>query len=108
MRPPHRRKEAEVVPMAMLEDSEAHSTLEPLYADQERAERLLFALATDLRHLRIEEGTRALHLRALELKRAVARWPKDQPAAEARREVCEEVLSLHAETRARAARSPAR
>jgi len=97
--------EEEEVPMAMLEDSESCSTLEPLYADQERAERLLFALATDLRHLRIEEGTRTLHLRALELKRTVARWPKDRPAPDERRQLCEEVLSLHAETRARAARS---
>jgi hypothetical protein len=102
MRPSHPRKGEEVA-MAMLEDWEACSTLEPLYADQERAERLLFALATDLRHLRIEEGTRVLHLRALELKRTVARWPKDRPAADARRELCDEVLSLHAETRARAA-----
>jgi hypothetical protein len=92
--------------MAMLEDSEVHSTLDPLFADQQRAERLLYALATELRHLRLEEGTRGLHLRALELKRAVSRWPKDHPAASARRELCDEVLALHTETRAFASRTP--
>jgi hypothetical protein len=100
-----REAREEEAPMAMLEDSEAHATLEPLYADQVRAERLLFALATDLRHLRIDEGTRTLHLRALELKRVVARWPKDHPAADVRQELCDEVLSLHAEARVLVARS---
>jgi hypothetical protein len=89
----------------MLEDSEVHSTLEPLFADQQRAERLLFALATELRHVRLEETTRGLHLRALELKRAVARWPKDRPSATARRALCDEVLALHTESMAFASRA---
>lgn len=87
------------VAMSMIEDAELYASLDPLFADQYRAERLLFALATDLRHVRVEEATRALHLRALELKRVVARWPKDRPEHEARRALCDEVLALHGQTR---------
>ena len=68
-------------------------------ADVHRAEMLLFELATELRRLPVEERTRALHVRALELKHSLGRWPEDQPDDPARRAFCDEVIALQRETR---------
>jgi len=50
----------------------------------EHAERQLFALASRLRRVPASGPTRSLHLRALELKRELARWRAQPPDMEAR------------------------
>jgi hypothetical protein len=71
-----------------------------LAADQQRAERLLFELASDLRFLPLGDGTRQLHIRALEIKGAVGRWMLDPPGAIAREATCNEIVELQSQTRA--------
>ena len=80
-----------------------------LATDQHRAERLLTELAIELRRVPVDEHTRALHLRALALKRSVMRWPDDQPDESARHAVVDEVRVMQKEAldwrRASASRS---
>jgi hypothetical protein len=83
----------------MLVDPDGCPSPSDLEADQLRAEGLLFELAKDLRHVPLEERTRALHLRALALKQAVARWPQSAPDPASRQALCEEVLAMQRETR---------
>ncbi len=68
-----------------------------LAADQHRAERLLAELAIELRRVPVDEHTRTLHLRALALKRAVMRWPDDQPDESVRHAVVDEVRVMQKE-----------
>jgi hypothetical protein len=72
-------------------------------AQKHRADRLLYELAKDLRHLRVEQSTQALHVRALELKAHVSRWLEERPDARECEAVAEEILALHAEARERLA-----
>ncbi len=67
--------------------------------DQRRAETLLFELASALRFVPVEETTRDLHIRALELKRTVRDWMREPPAASAREATCDEILELQARTK---------
>ena len=63
------------------------------------AERLLFELAAELRFVPVEERTRRLHLRALELKREVRSWRTQPPELAACDALCDEVQSLADEAR---------
>ncbi len=65
--------------------------------DARHAEALLYDLATVLRCVPLGSHTRALHVRALELKRDVCRWPADRPAPSARRAALEELVGLRRE-----------
>jgi hypothetical protein len=71
-----------------------------LTADQMRAERLLYELASELRFVAVEERTRQLHIRALEIKGAVTRWSRERPEARVREAMCDEIVALQARTRA--------
>jgi len=75
-------------------------TSDSLEAWIDYAERCLYALAHDLRRVPFVDGTRRMHLRALELKRAIARWREECPSVEARAAALDEVEQL-----ARAVRS---
>jgi hypothetical protein len=80
-------------------DRNSSPTSSALAADQVRAERLLFELATDLRFVAVEECTRDLHIRSLEIKGAVRRWIDEWPDARAREATCEEIVALQTRTR---------
>ncbi|HZU83102.1 MAG TPA: hypothetical protein VE987_09310 [Polyangiaceae bacterium] len=67
--------------------------------DRAHAEALLFDLAADLRLVPVEETTRALHIRALQLKANVVLWSADSPDEGARRAVCAEIAALHEQAR---------
>jgi hypothetical protein len=67
--------------------------------NKSHAEALLTALAADLRHVPVEEATRALHTRALQLRAAVAVWSATSPDENTRRSTCDEILALHCEAR---------
>jgi len=84
------------MPSVTANDKFSSSTLS---ADQSRAESLLAELAMDLCVVPVEDRTRALHLRALALKRAVMRWSEDLPEESIRRIVLDEVLAIQAEAR---------
>lgn len=73
------------------------TTLEEAIA---RAEKLLFALAIELRAVPVHEQTRAVHLRALELKRAVASWRASRPGEDERARVFEQIGALGREVQA--------
>lgn len=60
----------------------------------EHAERSLFALATELRRVPLAPDTRRLHLRALELKRAIKRWRDEAPDDAAIGAALEEIEEL--------------
>ena len=72
-----------------------------LAADQLHVQGLLADLAAELLRVPVEESTRTLHLRALALRRVVMRWPEDHPDEQNRRAVCNEVIALQEEARAR-------
>ena len=82
-----------------------HRLTSALDSDQERAERLLYELASDLRFVAVGERTRALHVRALELKGAVRRWRAECPDARARDATCDEIVALQKHARAVLGRS---
>jgi hypothetical protein len=81
----------------------AHQTLQ---TEKRVAESLLLDLAADLRHVPVEEATRQLHTRALQLKRVVALWSVDAPDERTRRATCDEILALKCEAREFRARLP--
>ena len=58
------------------------------------AERSLFVLAFELRRIPLDGTTKRLHLRALELKRAIARWGEHPPSRETATSVLEEIEAL--------------
>jgi hypothetical protein len=60
----------------------------------DHAERGLYVLATELRRIPLDAVTRRLHLRALELKRNVARWREHPPSRETAASTLEEVEAL--------------
>jgi P2-related tail formation protein len=64
-----------------------------LFADTLRAERLLTALASELRRVSVHDA-RAVHLRALALKGAVTRWAELAPDEAARHAVIGELAAL--------------
>jgi hypothetical protein len=76
-----------MTPMNRLAKSE-------LAVDKGSVEQLLFALATELRVVPLESSTRALHIRALEIKGAVSRWIEGFPDKHTRDTVRDEVLAL--------------
>jgi hypothetical protein len=59
-----------------------------------RAEALLEELTAELKRVPVEECTRALHMRALELKRTVALWLDRSVDPGDPLRVCEELLAL--------------
>lgn len=63
------------------------------------AERYLHGLAHDLRRVPFVESTRRMHLRALELKRAIARWKEERPDVAVRAAAVDEVEALAREAR---------
>jgi hypothetical protein len=64
-----------------------------LLADTLRAERLLTALASELRRVSVHDA-RAVHLRALALKRTVTSWADLAPDEAARHAVMGELMAL--------------
>lgn len=77
------------------------------------AEKLLFALAIELRRVPIQPGpleeprrTRGLHLRALELKRDVALWRASPPSEAERESVFAELVELTREAHSWRAAQP--
>lgn len=83
----------------MTEATESDSPppgMRAVLTDKQRAERLLFELASELRFVPVDEGNRGLHVRALELKAALSRWIGAPPPPEERRAVCDEIASLRA------------
>ncbi|MCL2449555.1 MAG: hypothetical protein FWD17_11455 [Polyangiaceae bacterium] len=87
-------------PMLATMDPEAYVATGALADDQQRAERLLYELASDLRFVAVEEATRDLHIRALEIKGAVAHWAELRPDDRTREETCDEIVALQARTQA--------
>ena len=65
-----------------------------LEVDTERAEALLYDLASKLVRVPLGPRTREVHLRALTLKREVARWRDAPPAEAARRATLDELVAL--------------
>ncbi|HEY6460039.1 MAG TPA: hypothetical protein VIY73_07800 [Polyangiaceae bacterium] len=65
-----------------------------LEADIACAEAALHELAVALRRVRLDECTRRLHVRALDLKRAVSGWRSSRPPPEDRREALDEIRQL--------------
>lgn len=63
----------------------------------DHAERALHVLARDLRAVPVNAATRRLHLRALELKREVARWHDVEPDVPTRCAVLDEIEELSRE-----------
>lgn len=71
----------------------------PLVSDVHRAERILFDLAGQLRHVPVHQ-TLPLHLRALQIKQLVMRWSEalsDDASRHAVQAVIDELLSLRRE-----------
>lgn len=66
----------------------------------EHAERALFVLANELRRVPLEPDTRRMHVRALELKREVARWRDRRPDIRERSAILEEIEALAREAEA--------
>jgi hypothetical protein len=60
----------------------------------QRAEAILHDLAAELRLVPLEEHTSHLHIRALELKREVARWAQTCPPRESRVAAIDELVEL--------------
>ncbi len=65
--------------------------------DLQRAEAVLYELALVLRRVPVDERTRELHLRALHLKRDVARWHSHMADDATRRAVLDELGRLQSE-----------
>jgi hypothetical protein len=65
--------------------------------DLQRAEAVLYELALVLRRVPVGERTRELHLRALHLKRDVARWHSHMADDATRRAVLDELGRLQSE-----------
>jgi hypothetical protein len=65
-----------------------------LEADASHAESLLYELAVTLRRVPVEESTRRMHVRALDLKRQVVRWRADQPPRDERLSALDEIDQL--------------
>lgn len=63
----------------------------------DHAERALHVLARDLRAVPVDGTTRRLHLRALELKREVARWRDAEPDVPSRCAALDEIEELSRE-----------
>jgi hypothetical protein len=70
-----------------------------LETEKGHAEALLMELAADLRYVPVEEATRVLHTRALQLKGAVAVWSVNAPDESTRQSTCQEILALQHEAR---------
>ncbi len=62
-------------------------------------QRALFELAADLRSVPVNERTKRLHLRALELKRMLSTWEEHPPDDHEADAVLEEVQELAVEAR---------
>ena len=77
-----------------------------LKTDKSYAEALLMELTADLRYVPVEETTRVLHTRALQLKRLVSAWSASTPDEAARQATCREILALQYEAREFRARLP--
>jgi hypothetical protein len=75
------------------------SSADALKTDRNDPEGLLSELAAELRHVPVEEATRELHTRALQLRAVVAMWSANPPDETARRATCDEILALHREAR---------
>jgi hypothetical protein len=69
--------------------------------DALRAERLLYGIAGDLRRLPIHQ-TLGMHLRALQIKRALLRWKDARPDEGARRATLADLAALQADVEAQA------
>lgn len=82
----------------------ACSSTDPLEVWIDHAERSLFALASELRRVPLDASTKGLHLRALELKREIARWRGRPPDPREPNAVLEEIERLAEETRRRPTR----
>ncbi len=74
-------------------------TSDSLEAWIEHAERRLRALAIELRRVPLAERTWRMHVRALELKRAVARWRAERPAVAERTALVAEIDDLARDVR---------
>jgi len=85
--------------MSNAVDGDIRACLGGLAGDQRRAEGLLADLGANLRRVPVEERTRALHLRAIALRRIVTRWSEDQPDEATRRSLCDELVALGEEAR---------
>lgn len=62
--------------------------------DAARAALLLRSIAEELLRVPLDVSTRALHLRALAMKREVALWRADSPSCEARKDALKELTAL--------------
>ncbi len=82
----------------MVSGGDGPSAAPTLEADIQRAESMLYDVAVALKRLRLDESTRGVHLRALDLKRAVGRWRSEEPTPEDRSSVLEEIRQLADET----------
>jgi hypothetical protein len=71
-----------------------------LAVDRERAHALLHEIAVDLRLLGLRGRAAHLHVRALDLKRDVARWTVTTVRDSQREATVEDLLALHEETKA--------
>jgi hypothetical protein len=60
----------------------------------DHAERCLFVVAHQLKRVPLQPSTRRLHLRALELKRAIGRWRDEPPDVAGRDEVLAQIEEL--------------
>lgn len=85
--------------MSNAVDGDTRARLASFSGDQRRAEALLADLGSHLRRVPVEERTRALHLRAIALRRIVIRWSEDQPDEATRAAQCKELVSLAEEAR---------
>ena len=83
-----------------------HPAEAELKTDKGYAEALLMELNADLRHVPVEEATRLLHTRALQLKALVAAWSANSPDEATLQSTCREILALQFEAREFRARLP--
>jgi len=68
--------------------------------DTERAQAILHEIAVELRFGGLKGQVVSLHVRALALKREVARWNESAPAEAERQSTIEELLALHERVKA--------
>lgn len=69
-------------------------TMDPTTSWIDDVERRLFALACELKRLPLDPSTKRLHLRALELKRAIVPWRDHPPRPDAVSAVADEIQDL--------------
>jgi hypothetical protein len=70
-----------------------------LAVDTERAQAILHDIAVELRFVGVRGGTAHLHVRALALKRDVARWAETATVESQRQAIIDELLGLHEEAK---------